>query len=74
VGVLQVSQAGALICRWPLPIFLREIFCPPRQWAEALWQNLFYWNKVDKGGHFAAFEQPKLFVEEMRRAFKSQRG
>ena len=54
-------------------IFPREIFCPPKEWAEALWPNLFYWNELDKGGHFAAFEQPTLFVEEMRNAFKSRR-
>jgi epoxide hydrolase len=55
-------------------IFPREIFCPPKEWAQALWPNLFYWNELDKGGHFAAFEQPKLFVEEMRKAFKSRRA
>src|SRR5712671_275319 len=55
-------------------IFPREIFCPPKEWAEALWPNLFYWNELDKGGHFAAFEQPQLFAGEMRNAFKSRRG
>jgi len=54
-------------------IFPHEIFCPPKAWAEALWPNLFYWNELDKGGHFAAFEQPVLFTEEMRKAFRSQR-
>ena len=54
--------------------FPQESFCPPKEWDEALWPNLFYWNELDKGGHFAAFEQPKLFVEEMRNAFKSRRG
>ena len=44
-----------------------EIFCPPKAWAEALWPNLFYWNEVDKGGHFAAFEQPKLFTRSCGR-------
>jgi hypothetical protein len=51
-------------------IFPREIICPPKEWAEALWPNLFYWNELDKGGHFVAFEQPKLFAEEMRKAFQ----
>jgi pimeloyl-ACP methyl ester carboxylesterase len=55
-------------------VFPHEIFCPPKAWAEALWPNLFYWHEVDKGGHFAAFEQPKLFTEELRRAFRSRRG
>jgi hypothetical protein len=34
---------------------------------------MFYWNEVDRGGHFAAFEQPQLFSEEMRRAFRTMR-
>jgi pimeloyl-ACP methyl ester carboxylesterase len=55
-------------------VFPHEIFCPPKAWAEALWPNLFYWNEVDRGGHFAAFEQPKLFTEELRKAFRSRRG
>ena len=74
----QSGRAGLSAGRIELPmaasIFPREIFCPPKEWAEALWPNLFYWNELDKGGHFAAFEQPKLFVEEMRNAFKSPRG
>ena len=37
--------------------------------------NLFYWNEVDEAGHFAAFEQPKLFTDELRKAFRyTQRG
>jgi len=55
-------------------VFPHEIFCPPKAWAEAQWPNLFYWNELDKGGHFAAFEQPKLFTEELRKAFRSQRA
>jgi len=55
-------------------IFPREIFCPPKQWADALWPNIIHWNELDRGGHFAAFEEPKLFVEELRRAFASVRG
>jgi pimeloyl-ACP methyl ester carboxylesterase len=66
-------SAGRIELPMAASIFPREIFCPPKEWAEALWPNLFYWNELDKGGHFAAFEQPKLFVEEMRNAFKSRR-
>ena len=54
-------------------VFPHEIFCPPKAWAEALWPNLFYWNELDEGGHFAAFEQPKLFTDELRKAFRSRR-
>lgn len=55
-------------------VFPREIFSPPKAWAQLLWPNLFYWNELGKGGHFAAFEQPELFTEEMRNAFRSRRA
>jgi pimeloyl-ACP methyl ester carboxylesterase len=55
-------------------IFPRDFYRAPRAWAEALWPNLFYWNEVDRGGHFAAWEQPELFVDEMRKAFRSTRA
>jgi pimeloyl-ACP methyl ester carboxylesterase len=55
-------------------IFPRDFYRAPRAWAEALWPNLFYWNEVDCGGHFAAWEQPELFVDEMRKAFRSIRA
>ena len=50
-------------------IFPHEVWRAPREWAAALWPNLFYWNEVDRGGHFAAMEQPALFVQELRAAF-----
>jgi pimeloyl-ACP methyl ester carboxylesterase len=67
-------SAGRIELPMAASIFPHEIFSPPKAWAAALWPNLFYWNELDKGGHFAAFEQPALFIEEMRRAFRSQRG
>src|SRR6267142_1347137 len=74
----RAGMAGLSGGRIELPmaasVIPHEIFCPPKAWAEALWPNLFYWNEVDKGGHFAAFEQPKLFTEELRMAFRSRRG
>ena len=54
-------------------IFPDEIDAVPRSWAERAYPNLIYYNKVPKGGHFAAWEQPKLFVEELRAGFKSLR-
>lgn len=48
-------------------IFPKEIIATPRSWAEQRYANIQYWNELDRGGHFAAFEQPDLFVEEMRR-------
>src|SRR5258705_12714544 len=65
-GRIELPMAGS--------VFPHEIFTPPKAWAEAMWPNLFYWNEVDRGGHFAAFEQPKLFTEELRKGFKARRG
>jgi epoxide hydrolase len=47
-------------------IFAKEIYRAPRSWAERCMPQLVYWNEVGKGGHFAAFEQPRLFVDEIR--------
>jgi pimeloyl-ACP methyl ester carboxylesterase len=54
--------------------FPDELYQCPRSWAERAYPKLIYYNKVDKGGHFAAWEQPQLFAEEMRAAFKSLRS
>lgn len=54
-------------------IFAKELSQPPRDWVAARYTNLVYWNSLPKGGHFAAFEQPELFVEELRRCFRSMR-
>ncbi len=54
-------------------IFPKEIFLCSRRWAEKRFTNLIYWNELDKGGHFAAFEQPDLFVNEVRNCFRSVR-
>jgi hypothetical protein len=50
-----------------------EIFRAPRGWAERVYPKLVYFNEVDRGGHFAAWEEPDLFAEEMRAAFRSLR-
>jgi pimeloyl-ACP methyl ester carboxylesterase len=50
-------------------VFPAEIYRAPRSWGEQAFGNLIYWNEVDKGGHFAAWEQPQLFSEEIRAAF-----
>jgi pimeloyl-ACP methyl ester carboxylesterase len=55
-------------------IFPREIFVCSRRWAEQRFKNIIYWNEVDRGGHFAAFEQPELFVGELRNCFRQVRG
>ena len=54
-------------------IFPKEIFRPSRRWAERVYPSLHYWNELDRGGHFAAFEQPELFVDEVRACFRPLR-
>jgi len=48
----------------------KEIFRPTRSWAERTYTNIIRWNELDKGGHFAAFEQPETFVDELRAFFR----
>jgi pimeloyl-ACP methyl ester carboxylesterase len=50
-------------------IFPKEIFRASRRWAEKRFGNIIYWNTLDQGGHFAAFEQPQVFVQELRKCF-----
>jgi pimeloyl-ACP methyl ester carboxylesterase len=61
----------------PIPVgfttFPGEIWRTPRSWVEACYPNVVYFNEVDKGGHFAAWEEPQLFSEELRAAFASVR-
>jgi len=51
-------------------IFPKEIARLPRRWVEGRFPDLRYWHEVDRGGHFAAFEQPALFVDELRAFFR----
>ena len=53
--------------------FPGEIWRTPRSWVEASYPNVIYFNQVDKGGHFAAWEEPELFSQELRAAFKPLR-
>jgi pimeloyl-ACP methyl ester carboxylesterase len=54
-------------------VFPGEQYQAPRSWAEQAYPNLIYFNEVEKGGHFAAWEQPQMFSEELRAAFSSVR-
>jgi pimeloyl-ACP methyl ester carboxylesterase len=76
------AQAQALAAGQALPdvsipaaftTFPGEIFRAPRSWVEQGYPNLVYFNEVDRGGHFAAWEEPQLFTEEIRAAFRSLR-
>jgi pimeloyl-ACP methyl ester carboxylesterase len=54
-------------------VFPNEIFQAPRSWVQEVYPNLTYFNEVAAGGHFAAWEEPQLFAEELRAAFRSLR-
>ena len=56
-----------------MTVFPGEQYQAPRSWAEQAYHNLVYFNEVDKGGHFAAWEEPELFATEVREAFRSLR-
>jgi pimeloyl-ACP methyl ester carboxylesterase len=75
-SIRQVNQAisGSVTDTVAAPtgcsIFPKELQRPSRRWAEKRFLDIRYWNELDKGGHFAAFEQPELFVEELRAFFR----
>ncbi|MBP7080195.1 MAG: epoxide hydrolase [Rhodocyclaceae bacterium] len=56
-----------------ISMFPKEIFRCSKRWAEKRFQNLVYWNELGKGGHFAALEQPALFIDEVRNCFRLMR-
>jgi pimeloyl-ACP methyl ester carboxylesterase len=76
-GQAQARAAGQLPPPMSLPFgfttFPGEIWRTPRSWVEKAYPNVTYFNEVDKGGHFAAWEEPILFSEEMRAAFRALR-
>src|SRR3984885_6285186 len=55
-------------------VFPDEIYAAPRSWAEAAYPELIHYKKLDKGGHFAAWEQPELFCPEIRTSFRPLRA
>ena len=76
-GQAQVKAAGQAPPPMTLPFgfttFPGEIWRTPRSWVEKAYPNVVYFNEVDRGGHFAAWEEPQLFSEELRAAFRSLR-
>ena len=67
------TKAGEVSIPAAVSRFPGEIIPVPRSWAERAYPNLVYFNELEKGGHFAAWEQPELFVGEMQAAFRSLR-
>jgi pimeloyl-ACP methyl ester carboxylesterase len=77
-GRAAAAAAGKPAPQVSLPVafttFPGEIFRAPRAWVESTYPTLIYFNEVDRGGHFGAWEEPELFAGEMRAAFSSLRG
>jgi pimeloyl-ACP methyl ester carboxylesterase len=78
----EEAQGGTAAFKNPPPhltlpvaytVFPDEIFQAPKHWVKSAYHNLIYYNVAEKGGHFAAWEEPELFASEMRAAFKSLR-
>jgi pimeloyl-ACP methyl ester carboxylesterase len=76
-GQVQAKAAGQAPPPMTLPFgfttFPGEIWRTPRSWVEKAYPNVIYFNEVDKGGHFAAWEEPEIFATEVRAAFRSLR-
>ncbi|KQV11562.1 multidrug MFS transporter [Pseudomonas sp. Root329] len=77
MGRSPLSSAAQKTTEISLPVavtvFPEDVYCPPESWARRAYSNLIYFHQADKGGHFAAWEQPQLFTEELRTAFRSLR-
>jgi len=76
-GVQPTSAAGLKSAEVSVPVgitvFPDDVYRAPESWARRAYPNLTYFNEVDRGGHFAAWEQPRLFTEELRAAFRAVR-
>jgi len=72
-GVSPTSSAALHTTEITVPVgitvFPDDIYRPPESWARRSYPTLSYFNEVDRGGHFAAWEEPDLFTDEMRKAF-----
>ena len=67
-------EAKQISVPFAISVFPDELYQAPRSWAERAYpSNLMHYNRLEKGGHFAAWEQPGLFCEELRTAFSSLR-
>ena len=73
VVVAAAQKTSEIALPVAITVFPEDVYRPPETWARRAYRNLIYFHEVDKGGHFAAWEQPQLFSEEMRAAFRSLR-
>ena len=72
-GQSQMGSASTNPTPTAISIFPREIMRPSRRWCEKRYSDLRFYEQPDRGGHFAAWEQPELFVDQVRRAFRTMR-
>jgi len=69
-GTVRSGQASDFLV---VSVFPNELYQAPRAWAEQAYPNLIYFNQVQEGNHFAAWQQPGIFTTEVRAAFRSLR-
>jgi pimeloyl-ACP methyl ester carboxylesterase len=72
-NTLDFFDAKGVTVPAAVSVFPRELYQAPRSWAEQAYPNLIYFNEVDEGNHFAAWQEPELFTTEVRAAFRSLR-
>ena len=73
VIVAAAQKTGEIALPVAITVFPKDVYRAPESWARRAYRNLTYFHEVDKGGHFASWEQPQLFSVELRAAFKSLR-
>jgi pimeloyl-ACP methyl ester carboxylesterase len=73
VIVAAAQKTGEISLPVAITVFPEDVYRAPETWARRAYRNLVYFHEVDKGGHFAAWEQPELFAAELRAAFRSLR-
>ncbi|MEO8751405.1 MAG: epoxide hydrolase family protein [Casimicrobiaceae bacterium] len=73
VIVAAAQKTAEIALPVAITVFPEDVYRPPESWARRAYPNLIYFHEVDKGGHFAAWEQPELFAAELRAAFRSLR-
>jgi pimeloyl-ACP methyl ester carboxylesterase len=73
VVVAATQKTGEISLPVAITVFPDDVYRAPETWARRAYRNLIYFHEVDRGGHFAAWEQPQLFASELRAAFQSLR-
>lgn len=69
----SAQKTGEISLPVAITVFPDDVYCPPESWARRAYHNLVYFRQAEKGGHFAAWEQPLLFTDELRAAFRPMR-